>query len=113
MDDFEIDMYKIDFSMFHPLDHFPGTTRCLTFYPVKFDETAKLPATLKEVISAVTYHNTLAWDLKWRGWLKRNTTCKLGRHELVSWGQSDKVSYMACTHCFSRGEEDGQQRGHR
>lgn len=62
---------KFDFSQYHPLDHWPGTSRCRQHY------------------GGWRNHLVIAWDFHRReqvyGWFARWTTCPLGRHKWRVW----------------------------
>lgn len=62
---------KLDFSQWHPLDHWPGTRRCREHY------------------GGWRRHLTIAWEFHRRdqvvGWFARWTTCLMGRHSWQVW----------------------------
>lgn len=62
---------RLDFSQWHPLDHWPGTRRCRQHY------------------GGWRHHLKIAWDYRRRdqvyGWFARWTTCLLDRHKWSVW----------------------------
>lgn len=78
-------MTNLDFSIWHPLDHWPYSERCSMFYGGGY------------------HHLKIAWQLKWSDWLAARTWCKLGRHEFAdSWrgiGVDAKYLGRVCRRC--------------
>lgn len=64
-------MPEFDFSMYHPLDHWPFTARCREHY------------------GGGRHHLRIAWAFRRRdqvyGWGLRWTTCLIGRHRWDVW----------------------------
>jgi hypothetical protein len=88
-----IDADKLDFSEFHPLDHWPGSAYCRS-----------LPGGTRN-------HLDMAWHYKWRGILAAETLCRIGRHEMTTVWRRDRAlidptgewtSWRACRHCAHR-----------
>lgn len=80
---------KRNFDQFHPLDHWPGTDRCLSHY------------------GGPIHHVKIAWRYKHRDNLQyfayRYFLCKLGRHKMRKfWWPKDKVHGMMCHGCDKR-----------
>jgi hypothetical protein len=59
----------LDFSEFHPLDHFIAGPRCVMLTPTGW--------------ASVKYHGHLAWILGWRAEFRRLTYCKITKHEFT------------------------------
>jgi len=80
---------KVDFSQFHPLDHWPGTARCRGFY------------------GGTRNHLSMAWDFKWRAEIKHHTKCRLGLHEVVqAWRMGpNPATFTVCRNCSKRMSE--------
>jgi hypothetical protein len=57
---------KLDFTRFHPLDHWPGTLRC------------------RQLPGGTRNHLTLAWQYKWSRQLAAVTLCAIGRHRWLT-----------------------------
>lgn len=65
---------QLDFSQFHPLDHFPGTRRCRS-----------LPGGTRN-------HLALDWQYRRMHALRAVTLCKVGRHSWVGgWVCSEDI----------------------
>lgn len=66
---------KLDFSEFHPIDHWPGSRYCRS-----------LPGGTRR-------HLACAWDIKWRERVQAplywTLLCRIGRHKVQVW-------YSAC-----------------
>lgn len=64
-----IDPDKLDFSIFHPLDHKPFSKRCRSFH------------------GGSRNHLQLLWDFKWQipTKIRKFTRCRLGQHEYGPW----------------------------
>lgn len=60
-----LNIKHLDFSECHMLDHWPFTRYCHS-----------LPGGIRR-------HLDLAWDFKWSMVLRRNTTCRVGRHRFT------------------------------
>jgi hypothetical protein len=64
-------MPELDFSIWHPLDHWPGTKRCREFY------------------GGTRNHLKIAWEYRRRdqliGYVRRPLLCPLGRHRWRVW----------------------------
>lgn len=82
---------KIDFSQFHPLDHWPGTRRCGQFY------------------GGWRRHLRIAWEYHRREQVVnaaltpyQRIACRLGRHHTHSWHTPDRGFLVMCTHCPHR-----------
>ena len=62
---------RYDFSIWHPLDHWPGTRRCRSFY------------------GGWRRHLVIAWQFHRRdqvvGLFTKQTTCRLGYHKIDVW----------------------------
>lgn len=62
---------ELDFSRYHPLDHWPGTRRCREHY------------------GGWRNHLSMAWEYRRRdqviGWFARWTRCLTGRHSWQVW----------------------------
>lgn len=67
---------ELDFSRYHPLDHWPGTQRCRQHY------------------GGWRHHLSLAWTYHRRdqviGWFARWTTCLYGRHGWQVWRRVER-----------------------
>jgi hypothetical protein len=83
---------QLDFSQWHPLDHWSGTARCRTLY------------------GGWRWHLRIAWEFKWRGQLRTHTLCKLGRHGAYVSGYSRAPGtqrgvwlehWPVCPHCYA------------
>jgi hypothetical protein len=72
---------ELDFSGFHPIDHYPGTGRCRS-----------LPGGFRR-------HLDLAWEFKWPQQLGRATWCRIGRHKWVD-GWAKDVPCSLCRNCW-------------
>jgi hypothetical protein len=55
-------MLQLDFSQFHPLDHFPGTRRC------------------RSLPGGTLNHLVMDWQYRRQDQLRALTLCKIGRH---------------------------------
>lgn len=84
------DRMKLDFSQFHPLDHWPASKRCMS-----------LPGGPKN-------HMSLAWQYKWRDKLvepwARIFRCSFGKHKFITWTHrsplTDKINVVPrCNYC--------------
>lgn len=78
----EIKIERLDFSMFHGLDHWPGSAYCRSQY------------------GGWRRHLKLAWEFKWRG----RTLCLLGLHEWCKAGDSTGWTGQSCWFCSRRKE---------
>lgn len=77
-----IDIDKIDFSRFHPIDHYPWTARCRSLYGGGF------------------YHVRIWWGHIGRQYLRAWTVCRLGRHQPVrAWREDPKKFSVVCRNC--------------
>jgi hypothetical protein len=77
---------KLDFSQFHPLDHWPGSAYCRGLYGGTWN------------------HLKMAWEYRWSGWLAGATLCRVGRHDVTTvWRRrrpSDEwTSLRVCRNC--------------
>jgi hypothetical protein len=81
MDDGPPRIRELDFSDFHPIDHYPGTAYCRS-----------LPGGFRR-------HLSLAWEFKWPQALGRATLCRIGRHRWVQGWVKDKPSTI-CRNCW-------------
>ena len=70
-------MPELDFSQFHPLDHWPYTERCRAHY------------------GGGRHHLRIAWDFRRReqvvGYFARWTTCVVGRHRWRVWKRTMRL----------------------
>ena len=82
MPPWNIDPDKLDFSQFHPLDHFPASRRCRS-----------LPGGWRN-------HLKMAWDFKWSRELAYYTRCKLGYHRYGRAWQQSRGDFRACVWCW-------------
>jgi hypothetical protein len=77
---------RLDFSMWHPLDHRPFDRRCRSFY------------------SGGRRHLWLLWHFRWEipRRIRRVTRCPFGRHEWVPWWRGNPGRYMGreCCNCY-------------
>lgn len=73
---------ELDFSEFHPLDHWPGTSDCRS-----------LPGGARR-------HLALGWEYKWPSQAARATLCRVGWHKWVH-GWSHDQPCMLCRHCWT------------
>lgn len=69
------EMKKLDFSEFHPLDHWPFRRRCRAYYP--------------RGLKSGLHHMGLAWEYKWSESIREHTLCRLGKHRWV-----EEVTYV-------------------
>lgn len=76
------DGYTLDFSQFHPLDHWPGDQRCRT-----------LPGGLRN-------HLALAWHYKWSSSLAVATLCRIGLHRPAQGWSDEHGDHTLCAHCW-------------
>lgn len=72
---------ELDFSEFHPLDHWPGCGYC------------------RSLPGGVRNHLALAWAYKWPDLLARRTRCRVGWHRWVR-GWRGEVPLMLCAFCW-------------
>jgi hypothetical protein len=78
---------ELDFSEFHPLDHWPAGQRCRS-----------LPGGTRN-------HLDLAWTYRWSPRLRAATKCRIGRHHWVqAWQRTESGSetFTACSDCGKR-----------
>lgn len=78
----DIRFRELDFSQFHPLDHWPGSARCRSLY------------------GGWRNHLRMAWDYKWSGDLRSHTLCRIGRHR---WGRTwtrSRGEFRSCNDCW-------------
>lgn len=80
---------NLDFSMFHPSDHWPWEPRCREFY------------------GGWRYHIKIAWTYRWkpeiRWWAWRPyylIACRLGFHSWETWWRRDKGYTTLCEYCL-------------
>ena len=73
---------KIDFSQFHPLDHWMLTKRC------------------REMYGGWRTHWKYGWAFKWKDDIRRHTLCLVGIHKAQQWTRvnTGKVSF-SCRGC--------------
>lgn len=90
----EIDPEKLDFSLFHPLDHRPWEPRCREFYGGPFR------------------HIQLWWEFIASHWLHEKTLCKLGVHHYTEhWRGRDPETGKwlevgkSCVYCLKELED--------
>lgn len=82
------DPEKLDFSLFHPLDHYIWEERCQEFY------------------GGPKRHIQLWWEFIGSHWLHEHTTCKLGIHTYTQyWSRSsydsdDWSTGFSCVYCL-------------
>lgn len=76
---------ELDFSEYHPLDHYPATRYCRL-----------LPGGTRR-------HLEYMWDFKWRRDLHRAFVCPWGRHKYTKhWSRNrsgETREWRACTYC--------------
>lgn len=87
-----IDADRLDFSQFHPLDHFLGSRRCRSMY------------------GSWRNHLSMEWEYRWRPWLTSQTLCRIGRHSIANaWRRStpddEWTSWRVCRNCAYRPED--------
>jgi hypothetical protein len=84
---------RIDFSEFHPLDHFPGDARC------------------RSLPGGMARHFYLAWQYQWKEtlgywilWPFFTISCRFGWHRLHTWSWSNPRQFKTfCQYCdYSR-----------
>lgn len=84
----QIDPEKLDFSMWHPLDHRPFSQRCREHY------------------GGGRHHLKIAWEFRWSSEMRRFTLCKIGVHRRGQWtkmkDRKPHYTYVACVHCGKR-----------
>lgn len=73
-----IEISEIDFSQFHPLDHWPGSPYCRSL-PGGFKNHMELYVDLK-----------LAEDFRWIRW----PLCLIGKHKFFVWYSTPKVELL-------------------
>lgn len=86
---FKPDASKIDFSQWHPLDHWPFTSRCRSFH------------------GGGRHHIKITWEFRRKDDLHR-PLCKLGRHRYAWIWQRDRIdgvmsdweAVLRCRHCW-------------
>ena len=85
----KIDPDKLDFSQWHPLDHYPLSKRCREHY------------------GGLRNHMKLLWDFKWDvpSKVKKVTHCFWGRHKPGNWWKGDGTGNLVyagkiCTWCM-------------
>lgn len=85
MDDIKIG--SLDFSIFHPLDHWPGSPYCRTW-----------PGGWRR-------HLKLAWEHKWHA----ATLCRLGWHKWANGSDSTGWKGQSCWFCWGRKSSKWEQ----
>jgi hypothetical protein len=88
-----IDADSLDFSQFHPLDHWPGSAYCRGLY------------------GSWRNHLKMAWGYRWRPQLRSWTLCRIGRHDITTaWRRrtpdDEWVSWKTCRNCYYRPPKD-------
>jgi hypothetical protein len=75
----------LDFSEFHPLDHWPGSSYC------------------RELPGGVRNHLDLAWQYRWSRRLAEQTKCRFGRHDPMHGWKRDRPGeeMRESTSCFN------------
>ena len=79
-----IDPDKLDFSQFHPIDHYWFEPRC------------------KELYGKRRIHFKYAWEFIHLPRLKSWTLCKVGRHNYVQWWRHEQPLFEACSYCSKK-----------
>lgn len=77
---------QLDFSQFHPLDHWPGSAYCRS-----------LPGGTRN-------HLKMTWSYRRRPMLASWTLCRIGRHRIITARRRDSVadewvSFQTCNNC--------------
>jgi hypothetical protein len=90
-----VNIRKLNFSQFHPLDHYPFEKRCWEFY------------------GGPVTHIQYGWQFKWKSDIRAHTRCRIGWHKWTTWrrrvhpgvprSESDEwISYIACGDCMKK-----------
>lgn len=82
----EIDPNKLDFSQFHPLDHYLWEPYC------------------RELYGGPLNHAQLWWEYKATHWLHEKTLCRIGLHTYTeTWKREQDGTYdewLSCVYCW-------------
>lgn len=77
-----MEIRELDFSMFHPLDHWPFTRECASHY------------------GGWRQHLHLAWEYRWKQEICSWTLCKIGKHKPSKWTRpSTGETGIGCWNC--------------
>lgn len=86
-----MEIKKLDFSQFHPLDHWPWQRRCWSRKVQYGWET--------QFYGGPIHHMKLAWEFKWREQVLYRPLHTFGIHRFVTWHSDAKGYQTICEFC--------------